>query len=101
MTRFIRPWPALLAIALLTVPQAVSQRDRIPRLPDGRSQHEAILKVNYQKALEQAAELVELSESLKDELEKNERHVLSLSSLKKTEQIEKLAKQIRSRLRRF
>jgi hypothetical protein len=37
---------------------------------------------------------------LKEELEKNDRHVLSLTSLKKTEEIEKLAKRIRSRLRR-
>jgi Tfp pilus assembly protein PilO len=69
------------------------------RLPNGKSQQEEILKAEYQKTLKDAAELIELSEQLKAELEKNDRHVLSLSSLKKTEEIEKLAKRIRARLR--
>ncbi len=43
---------------------------------------------------------MELSQALKDELEANDSHVLSLSSLKKAEEIEKLAKRIHGRLRR-
>jgi len=35
---------------------------------------------------------------LKQDLEKNDRHVLSISTVKKTEEIEKLAKHIHSRL---
>ena len=68
------------------------------QLPDGKSQQDEILKADHQKDLKDAAQLVELAEQLKQELEKNDRHVLSLSSLKKTEEIEKLAKRIRSRL---
>jgi hypothetical protein len=71
------------------------------RLPNGKSQQEAILKAEYEKALQEAGELLELAENLKIELEKNQRHVLSVASLRKTEEIEKLAKRIRSRLRRF
>ncbi len=71
------------------------------RLPDGGSQREEILKSEHQKSLKDAAELIDTAEELKAELERNDRHVLSVSSLKKTEQIEKLAKRIRGRLRRY
>jgi hypothetical protein len=43
--------------------------------------------------------LVELSQQLQEELEKNDSSVLSLSTLKKTDDIEKLVKKIRSRMR--
>lgn len=71
------------------------------KLPNGKSQNEEILKVDYQKSLKDAAELVDLSQALQKELESNDRHVLSLSSLKKAEEIEKIAKRIRGRMRRF
>ncbi|HET8550387.1 MAG TPA: hypothetical protein VFL57_20395 [Bryobacteraceae bacterium] len=74
---------------------------REPRLPDGRSQKEEILKQEYQKALDEAGELLKLAEGLKADLERDERHVLSLNTLKKTEDIEKLAKRIRGRLKRY
>ncbi len=66
--------------------------------PDGKSQQDEILKSDRERDLKDAARLVELAEQLKQELEKNDRHVLSMSSLKKTEEIEKLAKRIHSRL---
>src|SRR5438270_9058205 len=70
------------------------------KLPNGKSQQEEILKADYQKTLQDAAELVKLSEELQDELIKEDRHVLSLASLKRTEDIEKLARKIRTRLRK-
>jgi hypothetical protein len=70
------------------------------KLPDGRSQREEILKAEHRKTIEDAAALVKLSEELKTELEKNERHVVSMKSIKQTEEIEKLAKRIRGRLKR-
>ena len=48
-----------------------------------------------------AGEIVRLAEALKAELEKNDYHLLSLASIKKTEEIERLARRIKSRLRRF
>lgn len=71
-----------------------------PRLPNGKSQREEILKAEYQKSLEDARELSRLADELKVELEKNTRNVLSISSLKKTEDIEKLAKRLHDRLKR-
>ena len=74
---------------------------RLRKLPDGRNQTEEILKSEHKKSLEDAVELARICEQLKSELEKNDRHVVSVSSIKKTEEIEKLARRIRSRLRRF
>jgi hypothetical protein len=66
-----------------------------------REQMEALLKHEHKKSLDDAAELVKLSEELRIELEKNDRHVLSLAAVKKAEEIEKIAKRIRGRMRRF
>ncbi|MBI2680399.1 MAG: hypothetical protein HYX25_05250 [Candidatus Solibacter usitatus] len=71
------------------------------RLPGGKSQLEALLKEDHKRSIQDAAQLIELAESLKKELEKDDRHVLSLTSLRKTEEIEKLAKRIHGRLKRF
>ncbi len=71
------------------------------RLPNGKLQQDEILKEDHEKSVKDAAQLIELSESLKQDLEKDDTHVLSISSLKKTEEIEKIAKRIRTRLKRF
>ena len=69
------------------------------RLPNGKVQRDEILKAEHEQNLKDAAQLADLAEQLKQELEKNDRYVLSISTLKKTDEIEKLVKKIRSRLR--
>ncbi|HTS26805.1 MAG TPA: hypothetical protein VMH81_13095 [Bryobacteraceae bacterium] len=76
-----------------------SQDDGV-RLPNGKLQRDEILKAEHEQNLKDAAQLVELSEQLKEDLEKNDAYVLSMSTLKKTDDIEKLVKKIRSRMRR-
>jgi hypothetical protein len=86
--------------ALVAMALALSSAGRQDvKLPNGKSQRDEMLKADHRKNLEDAATLVELTEALKRELEKNDRYVLSVSSLKKTEDIERLAKRIRARLR--
>jgi hypothetical protein len=94
---------ALAAFAAVLPSQIPVEPQREPevRLPGGKSQKEEILKLDHQKNLADAARLVELAESLKADLEKYDRYVLSIPSLKKTDEIERLAKAIRGRLRRF
>jgi hypothetical protein len=70
------------------------------KLPNGKSQRDEILKAEYQQNLKDAAQLAELAQQLHEDLEKNEQYVLSLADLKKTDDIEKLARKIRSRMRR-
>ena len=69
------------------------------RLPNGKLQRDEILKAEYQKSLDDARELSKLADDLKLDLEKNDRYVLSIATLKKTEEIEKLAKRIHDRLK--
>jgi hypothetical protein len=71
------------------------------RLPSGRLQRDEMIKADHARNLEDAESLIKLSEDLKSEIEKNTQHVLSVSSIKKTEEIEKTAKRIRSRMRRY
>jgi len=69
------------------------------RLPNGKSQKEEILKAEYQQNVKDAAELTQLAQELQQEIEKSGYSVVSMATLKKTDDIEKLAKKIRARLR--
>lgn len=71
------------------------------KLPNGKSQNEAILKEDYKKNVRDAEALVKLAGELRDQIDKNQAYVLSLDTLKKTDEIEKLVKDIRNRLRRY
>jgi hypothetical protein len=71
------------------------------RLPSGKMQREEILKYDYQKSLEDARALSKLADELKADMEKNDYNVLSLATLKKVDEIDKLAKRIHDRLKRF
>ncbi len=101
-SRFLRI--VLASVALATLPAAqfnFPKEEKERRLPNEQTQKEAILKAEYEKALEEAGRLSELADGLKADLEKGNQHVLSVATLKKTEEIEKLAKRIRSRLNRY
>ena len=78
-----------------------SRRGEIKAQKDGQFSIEDILKDDYKKSLQDIARIQKLAEGLKVEFEKNDPHVLNVSSVKMTEEIEKLAKKLRSRLRRF
>ncbi len=98
--------PALSALAWLAIARGGDQAARPPddsqrdiTLPSGKSQRDEILKAERDENIKDAAQLVELAQQLQQDLEKNDRFVLSLSTLKKTDEIEKLARKIRSRMR--
>jgi len=82
-------------------PPPVPNNESDTRLPNGKSQKDAIAKADYEDSLKDARELVKLSQSLQAELEKSDAQVISVSEIRKTEDIEKLAKRIRGRLKRF
>jgi hypothetical protein len=69
------------------------------QLPSGKSQRDEILKAEREQNIKDAAQLVDLAQQLQVELEKNDRFVFSIATMKKTDDIEKLAKRIRSRMR--
>jgi hypothetical protein len=71
------------------------------QLPNGKSQHEEILKLEHKKNLEDAATMAKLAEEVSEDLEKNDRYVMSLKTLKQLDEIEKLAKAVRGRLKKY
>jgi hypothetical protein len=76
-----------------------SEKDEDPRLPNGKSQKDAISKQAHEDALREVESLIQLAEDLRDELKRNGEFVVAVSSLKKTEEIEKLARHIRGKLK--
>jgi hypothetical protein len=69
------------------------------RLPNGKSQKDAIAKQNHEQALKDAGDLVAAAQELQDQLKKAGSYVVPVESVKKTEEIEKLARRIRGRLK--
>jgi hypothetical protein len=70
------------------------------RLPNGKLQRDEILRADYQQNLKDARELMNLSKTFELELEKSDRFVLSVDLLKRLDDIEKLTKRIRTRMKR-
>jgi hypothetical protein len=71
------------------------------RLPNGKRQQDEILKADYEQNVKDAQELLNIARSFEEDLEKDDRYVLSLSSLKKLDEMEKLTRRIRGRMKRF
>jgi len=95
----------LLAIAWFAFGQGRGRPGDDPQadvqLPNGKSQRAEILKAEREQNIKDAAQLVDLTKELQQEIEKNESYVLPLGTLKKTDEIEKIIKRIRGRLRHF
>jgi hypothetical protein len=70
------------------------------RLPNGKLQTDEILKDDYAKNLKDARDLTGLARGLEEDLEKNEAFVFSLTTLRKLDDMEKLTKRIRARMKR-
>ena len=95
---------AVFAALGLASAQQPAEPPAVPRpfpdatLPSGKSQRDEILKAELADNLKDAAQLVELAQRLRAGLEKNDRYVFSLADRKKAEDIEKLARKIRTRM---
>ncbi len=97
--------PAAMAAQIEEPQQQPHERQGFPpnsedrKLPNGKSQKDAIAKDDHEKALKDANDLVAMAEQLRDELKRAGDYTIPLSSVKKTEEIEKLARKIRGRLK--
>jgi hypothetical protein len=100
MKRLLSPILTLLAATAIVWPVLSQTGDPEPRLPNGRSQYDAILQEDYQKNLQDLNRMVKLTEEVKIDLEKNDRFVLSIDSLKKLREVEDLSKKVRGRMKR-
>lgn len=96
----------LAGLLLAAQPPAPGVRDPqdpsgILRTPDGRNRTEMILKSDHEASMKDVDTIRRLIEEVKIDMEKNDRHVLSVGTLKKLDDIEKLTKRIRGRMKRF
>jgi len=73
--------------------------DEDVKLPNGKSQKDAISKQAHEDALKEVESLIRVAEALRDELRHSGEYVVALASVRKTEEIEKLARQIRGKLK--
>jgi len=73
---------ALLAVVWMAFAQGRGRPGEDPQtdvqLPNGKSQRAEILKAEREQNIKDAAQLVDLSKELQQEIEKNESYVLSL-----------------------
>jgi len=69
------------------------------KLPNGKSRADAIAADEHKKAIEEANELVAAAQKLRDEIKDAGKFVVPVTAVRRTEEIEKLAKRIRGRLR--
>lgn len=74
-------------------------RNENPRLPNGKLQKDAIAQDDHKQALKETDRLIATAQQLKAELEKAGAYVVPLSAVRKTEEIERLAKKIRGKLK--
>lgn len=80
--------------------QPPKEKEEETRLPNGKLQRDEILKAEHEKSLKDADDLVRLAQELKADLEKAGSFVVPVQTIRRTEEIEKLAKRIRGRLKR-
>lgn len=72
-----------------------------PKLADGTSQKQAILKMEYKQSIEDAKKLTALAGEVQSGLEKGDANVVSLKMIQQLEEIERLSKKIKTRLKRI
>jgi len=68
------------------------------KLPSGKLQRDELLEEELAENRKDAAQLVELAQQLRGDLEKSSRYVFSLADHRKAEDIEKLAHRIHTRM---
>jgi len=101
-TRVVLPSILLLGLLAAQSPRKpfpgpqIGQTDNPP--PESPST-DTLAKAAYRDSLDDARKLLALAEGLKTDIEKNDRYVVSMDTIHKTEEIEKLAKRIRGRMK--
>ena len=98
---------ALTALGLSMAPLRAQTKlqDRRPPFPDVKDQDQdkvdsrlAIAQFEHEKALKDAEDLASLSNELRDDIKKISNFVVPVSAIKKTHEIEKLARRLRGHL---
>lgn len=101
---FLQSGAALVPMALAAglARAQVTQQDQSPdrQMPNGMKQSDVILKADYEQNVKDSRELTALAKSIELDLDKEGEHILSLGLLRKLDDVERLTKRIRTRIRR-
>ena len=97
----------LLPVLLIGLLAAQSPRKPFPTPQTGQPENppaegpstDTLARAAYRDSLDDARKLLALAEGLKADIEKNDRYVVSMDTIHKTEEIEKIAKRIRGRMK--
>ena len=73
----------------------------MPDLDTAEAQRDATMKADHNRNLADAVALLKLAEQLKSDLEKEDPLIVSVKNIKRTEDIQKLARNINGRLKRY
>ena len=82
-------------------PPVPAEEESEKPFPPTPKQLEDILKADYQKNLKDLEQMATLVAEVQSDVRKHAHHVVSLQSVKDLEQIEKLSKTIRGRMKRY
>jgi hypothetical protein len=81
--------------------QAGNRATNAPDIDVAAIQRKGMIKADHKKNLDDAVALLKLAEELKSSLEKEDPLIISVKNIKRTEDIQKLAKDIHGRLKRY
>ena len=70
------------------------------KLPNGKSWSDAIAQADHERNLKDAQNLAKLTAEIQDDIEHGDKFVLSLKTLRKVEEAEKMLKDLRNRMRK-
>jgi len=76
----------------------LQQEDPEDRLPNGKSRKEVIAQSEHKMALKDAEALVSMSNQLRDDIQKAGTFVVPVGAIKRTDEIEKLARRVRGHM---
>jgi hypothetical protein len=96
-------YPMLLSLVLLVQTFAQQPRQKSPNdisLPNGRKWNDAIVEAEHEANIKDARALAILTADIRDSIETGDKFVLSLQTLRKVEDAEKLLKHLRGRMRK-
>ena len=98
---FLRSSLALAAISSIAQAQVSGVQDPTERkMPDGRIQSDVILKAEYEQNVKDSHTLADLTKSIELFFEKNDQNVFSLDLLKNLDEVDKITKRIRDRVKK-
>lgn len=88
------------ASAAQQLPVPPPEREQPKKLPDGRLWSEAVIKANYEANLRDMERMRQILDSVRKEIEETKGHVLSIRALREMEELERLSRRVRDRMRR-